>query len=88
VFADLVPDLLLVVVLVLVLQVEMFVVCTPEQSETLHQELIQIEQELFTDLGLHFKVGTNTAQQCALAQQHMRMVLLYSRTIRTQHVDT
>lgn len=38
-------------------QVEMFVVCTPEQSDALHQELIQIEQELFTELGLHFKVG-------------------------------
>lgn len=35
----------------------MFVVCTPEQSDALHQELIQIEQELFTELGLHFKVG-------------------------------
>lgn len=35
----------------------MFVVCTPEQSDALHQELIQLEQELFTELGLHFKVG-------------------------------
>jgi seryl-tRNA synthetase len=35
----------------------MFVVCTPEQSDALHQELINIEQELFTSLGLHFKVG-------------------------------
>lgn len=47
---------LLTVVIVLA-QVEMFVVCTPEQSDALHQELIQIEQELFTELGLHFKVG-------------------------------
>jgi seryl-tRNA synthetase len=37
-------------------QVEMFVLSTPEQSDTLHQELINIEQELFTEMGLHFKV--------------------------------
>jgi hypothetical protein len=34
----------------------MFVLATPEQSDALHQELIAIEQELFTELGLHFKV--------------------------------
>lgn len=38
-------------------QVEMFVLSTSEQSDALHQELIGIEQELFTELGLHFKVG-------------------------------
>ena len=32
----------------------MFVVCTPEQSESLHDELIRIEEEMFEDLGLHF----------------------------------
>ncbi|KAF6255001.1 putative seryl-tRNA synthetase [Scenedesmus sp. NREL 46B-D3] len=37
-------------------KVEMFVLATPEQSDALHQELIAIEQELFTELGLHFKV--------------------------------
>ncbi|CAG9460340.1 unnamed protein product [Pedinophyceae sp. YPF-701] len=37
-------------------KVEMFVISTPEQSEALHQELIEIEKELFTELGLHFKV--------------------------------
>ncbi|WIA23340.1 hypothetical protein OEZ85_000104 [Tetradesmus obliquus] len=37
-------------------KVEMFVLATPEQSDALHQELIGIEQELFTELGLHFKV--------------------------------
>lgn len=37
-------------------KVEMFIVCTPEQSEALHQELIEIEEELFTELGLHFKI--------------------------------
>ena len=38
------------------MQVEMFVLCTPEQSDALHQELITIEEEMFTELGLHFKV--------------------------------
>lgn len=37
-------------------KVEMFVVCTPEQSEAMHQELLDIEVEMFTELGLHFKV--------------------------------
>jgi seryl-tRNA synthetase len=35
----------------------MFVLSTPEQSDAMHQELIAIEHELFTQLGLHFKVG-------------------------------
>jgi seryl-tRNA synthetase len=38
-------------------KVEMFVLCTPDQSEALHQELIGIEQQMFAELGLHFKVG-------------------------------
>lgn len=38
-------------------KVEMFVLATPQQSDVLHQELIQIEADLFTQLGLHFKVG-------------------------------
>jgi len=37
-------------------KVEMFVLSTPEQSEALHQELMQIEEEMFTELGLHFKI--------------------------------
>lgn len=37
-------------------KVEMFVVATPEQSEGLHQELKRIEEDLFDELGLHFKV--------------------------------
>ena len=37
-------------------KVEMFVLSTPEQSDAIHQELIDFETELFTDLGLHFKV--------------------------------
>ncbi len=46
----------------------MFVVCTPEQSDALHQELIAIEQELFTSLGLHFKVSTSTGSVHSLGQ--------------------
>jgi len=34
----------------------MFVLCTPEQSHALHSELQTIGQEMYTDLGLHFKV--------------------------------
>ncbi|MEW5297789.1 MAG: hypothetical protein WDW36_000973 [Sanguina aurantia] len=37
-------------------KVEMFVLCTPEQSDALHAELIGIEVEMFTELGLHFKI--------------------------------
>ena len=37
-------------------KVEMFVLSTPEQSEALHKELLDIEVELFSELGLHFKV--------------------------------
>jgi seryl-tRNA synthetase len=37
-------------------KVEMFVICTPEQSESLLSELLAIEEEVFAELGLHFKV--------------------------------
>ena len=37
-------------------QVEMFVLCTPEQSEALLDELVELELALFGELGLHFKV--------------------------------
>ncbi|KAI7841623.1 hypothetical protein COHA_004793 [Chlorella ohadii] len=37
-------------------KVEMFVVCTPEQSEALHQQLLDLEVQMFTELGLHFQV--------------------------------
>ncbi|KAJ3675252.1 hypothetical protein LUZ60_004294 [Juncus effusus] len=36
-------------------KVEMFVFCKPEESDLYHEELIEIEEELFTSLGLHFK---------------------------------
>ena len=34
----------------------MFVLCTPEQSEALLDELVDLELALFGELGLHFKV--------------------------------
>jgi seryl-tRNA synthetase len=37
-------------------KVEMFVFCTPDQSETLHQELLRIEETIFKGLGLPFQV--------------------------------
>ena len=40
-------------------KVEMFVLCTPQQSEALLQELCDLEEEMFTDLGLHFKILVN-----------------------------
>mmetsp|Transcript_27852 Transcript_27852/g.52986 ORF Transcript_27852/g.52986 Transcript_27852/m.52986 type:complete len:517 (+) Transcript_27852:145-1695(+) len=36
-------------------KVEMFVLATPEQSDALHEELILLEEEMFGELGLHFK---------------------------------
>ncbi|KAK8942361.1 Serine--tRNA ligase [Platanthera zijinensis] len=36
-------------------KVEMFVFCRPEESDLYHEELVGIEEELFTSLGLHFK---------------------------------
>ncbi|KAI3982551.1 hypothetical protein MKX01_031290 [Papaver californicum] len=36
-------------------KVEMFILCQPEDSDSFHQELIEIEEDLFSSLGLHFK---------------------------------
>lgn len=36
-------------------KIEMFVISTPSQSEALLEELRTIEEELYTQLGLHFK---------------------------------
>ncbi|KAI3968566.1 hypothetical protein MKW92_017253 [Papaver armeniacum] len=36
-------------------KVEMFILCRPEDSDSFHQELIEIEEDLFSSLGLHFK---------------------------------
>ncbi|KHN08952.1 Serine--tRNA ligase, partial [Glycine soja] len=38
-------------------KVEMFIFCRPEESEHYHQEVIKIEEDLFSSLGLHFKLG-------------------------------
>ena len=37
-------------------KVEMFVYCTPEQSEAIHQDIRKIEEEIFEGLGLPFHV--------------------------------
>jgi seryl-tRNA synthetase len=37
-------------------KVEMFAFCTPEQSEAIHREILEIEQEIFKGLGLAFHV--------------------------------
>lgn len=37
-------------------KVEMFVLATPEQSDALHEELIELEKSMYEELGLHFKV--------------------------------
>ncbi|KAM7253222.1 hypothetical protein ACFE04_025840 [Oxalis oulophora] len=36
-------------------KMEMFILCRPEESDSYHDELIQIEEDLFTSLGLHYK---------------------------------
>lgn len=36
-------------------KVEMFILCRPEESDFYHEELIKIEEDLFSSLGLHFK---------------------------------
>jgi seryl-tRNA synthetase len=37
-------------------KVEMFVFCTPEQSDAIHEEIRALEEQIFTGLGLHFHV--------------------------------
>ncbi|KAJ4962531.1 hypothetical protein NE237_022470 [Protea cynaroides] len=36
-------------------KVEMFILCRPEDSDSYHDELIRIEEDLFSSLGIHFK---------------------------------
>lgn len=36
-------------------KVEMFILCRPEESDSYHEELIGIEEYLFSSLGFHFK---------------------------------
>ncbi len=37
-------------------KVEMFVYCTPESSEKIHQELLAIEEEIYQELGIPYRV--------------------------------
>ena len=34
----------------------MFAFASPEQSEAIHNEMLEIEKDLFSKLGLHFRV--------------------------------
>ena len=36
-------------------KIEMFIFCRPEESDYYHEELIKIEEDMFSSLGLHFK---------------------------------
>jgi threonyl-tRNA synthetase len=36
-------------------KVEMFVLCHPDKSEAMHKELLDIELDILTSLGLHFQ---------------------------------
>ncbi|KAK2391469.1 Serine--tRNA ligase, chloroplastic/mitochondrial [Trifolium repens] len=36
-------------------KIEMFIFCRPEESDYYHNELIKIEEDMFSSLGLHFK---------------------------------
>src|SRR5690606_32753161 len=37
-------------------KVEMFVYCRPDQSEAIHEELREVEEEIFSGLGFPFRV--------------------------------
>ena len=37
-------------------KVEMFVYCTPSDSESIHQELLSIEEEIYQELGIPYRV--------------------------------
>ena len=37
-------------------KVEMFVLCTPAQSDAMLQELCDLEERMFSQLGLHFRM--------------------------------
>ncbi len=37
-------------------KLEMFIICLPEQSEQFHNELLAIEEEIFTGLGIAYRV--------------------------------
>ena len=49
-------------------KVEMFVLCTPQQSEVLLQELCDLEEEIFADLGLHFKILVSSLRMVHVQQ--------------------
>eukprot|EP01025_Chloroclados_australasicus_P063562 TRINITY_DN8416_c0_g3_i2.p1 TRINITY_DN8416_c0_g3~~TRINITY_DN8416_c0_g3_i2.p1 ORF type:complete len:402 (-),score=17.90 TRINITY_DN8416_c0_g3_i2:512-1717(-) len=44
-------------------KVEMFVICTPSQSEGMLSEMLKFERDLYESLGLHFKIDIRHAQR-------------------------
>ncbi len=50
-------------------KVEMFVLCTPAQSEAMLDELCGIEEEIFSELGLHFRILVRTCGICSAKKQ-------------------
>ncbi|KAH9533675.1 hypothetical protein CY35_18G064900 [Sphagnum magellanicum] len=44
-------------------KLEIFVITQPEDSDTLHEELISIEEELYCSLGLHYKYQVHQTAQ-------------------------
>jgi seryl-tRNA synthetase len=36
-------------------KVEMFAFCQPAMSEAIHDEMLQIQKELFSELGIHYR---------------------------------
>jgi hypothetical protein len=61
-------------------KVEMFVLSTPEQSEAMLQELCDIEEEIFTELGLHFQMlvsSTHPIHMLWLPGRHLSILTIH-----------
>ena len=50
-------------------KVELFIISTPEQSDELHAQLLELEASMYAELGLHFKASA------ALARQNLNLSL-------------
>ncbi|CAI5534549.1 unnamed protein product [Closterium sp. Naga37s-1] len=60
-------------------KLEMFVVCRPEDSNAFHQELIQIEEDMYTALGLHFvKIEDKPDEVLRFADEKVDVALKYA----------
>ena len=68
----------------------MFVLCTPQQSEALLEELADIEKDMFTELGLHFKIlVTISSADCRFAPNCLGIAVVateaFCRKVTHQH---